>query len=110
MRTHSHRVLFFITAAVTGPRLTVDQFLHKVPKSVVKHGKVIDIRDSVGAVLSGGVNSPSDVTVIETDAVKAMKERWCFVAKKAVILLESCFTYTYVHDCTCICRYKFYLS
>lgn len=36
------------TSERPGPQLTVEQFLQKLPRSVVKSGKVIDIRSSVG--------------------------------------------------------------
>lgn len=54
----------------------VDQFLNRLPKSVVKHGKVIDIRDSLGKVLTGessSENRPS-VTVVETAVTKAIQK------------------------------------
>lgn len=35
----------------TGRKLTMDQFLNRLPKVVVKAGRVIDIRDSVKASL-----------------------------------------------------------
>lgn len=33
---------------ISGAKMTVGQFLQKLPKSVIKDGKVIDIRNSVG--------------------------------------------------------------
>lgn len=36
------------TCLITGPKMSVGQFLQKLPKSVIKDGKVIDIRDAVG--------------------------------------------------------------
>ncbi|CAL8297944.1 unnamed protein product [Gadus morhua 'NCC'] len=63
-------------SAVPGRKLTKDQFLNRLPKVVIKGGKVIDIRSSVEATLQGsssGQNSP--VTFIDTPALRAMNER-----------------------------------
>ena len=30
-----------------GPKLTMEQFLNKLPKNVIKSGKVVSVRDSV---------------------------------------------------------------
>ncbi|CAL8249674.1 unnamed protein product [Boreogadus saida] len=62
--------------SIPGRKLTKDQFLNRLPKVVIKGGKVIDIRSSVEATLQGsssGQNSP--VTFIDTPALRAMKER-----------------------------------
>ena len=60
---------------IAGPKLTVDQFLKKLPSSVVKQGKIIDIRGSVGQSLQGGTTQPNKVHVVETEAVQEMKSR-----------------------------------
>jgi hypothetical protein len=39
------------TCEKPGPQLTVEQFLQKLPRSVIKSGKVIDIRSSVGGTI-----------------------------------------------------------
>ena len=39
-----------------GHQLTVQQFLDKLPKSVIKEGKIIDIRSSVGDTLQVGID------------------------------------------------------
>ena len=39
-----------------GHQLTVQQFLDKLPKSVIKEGKIIDIRSSVGDTLQVGTD------------------------------------------------------
>ena len=36
------------TSELPGPKMTMDQFLKKLPNNVVKNGKIIDIRESVG--------------------------------------------------------------
>ncbi|CAD5114711.1 DgyrCDS3754 [Dimorphilus gyrociliatus] len=57
-------------------KLTVDQFLNKLPQSVIKDGKVIDIRNSVGKSLKqGGETQPNKVKIIETTVVSEMKDR-----------------------------------
>ncbi|KAM6967518.1 UBX domain-containing protein 11 [Aplochiton taeniatus] len=58
-------------------KLTMDQFLNKLPKVVVKAGRVIDIRDSVKASLQGSsdhLKNPK-VTLIETPLLQTMRER-----------------------------------
>ncbi|KAK2902713.1 hypothetical protein QQF64_010454 [Cirrhinus molitorella] len=60
-----------------GKKLSMEQFLRKLPESVVKEGKVISIRDSIKAHLLGfpdGVQNHS-VTTVETSALRALKER-----------------------------------
>ncbi|GFN91070.1 ubx domain-containing protein 11-like [Plakobranchus ocellatus] len=56
--------------------LTQSQFLNKLPKSVIRDGKIIDVRDSVGKALSGndGETSVSNVTLINTNVTKEMSE------------------------------------
>ncbi|XP_071381533.1 UBX domain-containing protein 11 [Centroberyx affinis] len=60
-----------------GKKLSMDQFLNRLPKVVVKAGRVIDIRDSVRATLQGssGAQNSNSVTLVETPALQAMKER-----------------------------------
>lgn len=58
-----------------GAKMTVGQFLQKLPKSVIKDGKVIDIRNSVGENLMDGKGGQPAVTVVETDTVKDLKRR-----------------------------------
>ena len=58
-----------------GPKLTVEQFLGKLPSSVVKQGRIIDIRNSLGEVLQADGTGPSKVHLVETEAVKEMKMR-----------------------------------
>ncbi|XP_052811911.1 UBX domain-containing protein 11-like isoform X2 [Mya arenaria] len=63
------------TSERPGPQLTIEQFLNKLPKSVMKAGKIIDIRSSVGDSMQGGKQGPGEVTLIETDTVLAMRKR-----------------------------------
>ncbi|XP_044062978.1 UBX domain-containing protein 11 [Siniperca chuatsi] len=60
-----------------GKKLSTDQFLNRLPKVVVKAGRVIDIRDSLRATLQGSSDAPSSnsVILIDTPALQAMKER-----------------------------------
>lgn len=64
-----------IATQLPGAKMTVGQFLQKLPKSVVKDGKVIDIRNSVGENLTDGKGGQPAVTVVETDTVKDIKRR-----------------------------------
>ncbi|KAK3098430.1 hypothetical protein FSP39_019390 [Pinctada imbricata] len=64
-----------IISEIPGRKMTVGQFLDKLPKSVIKGGKVIDIRSSIGDTLSGGQKESTGVTVVETDSVLDMKKR-----------------------------------
>ncbi|CAH1228956.1 UBXN11 [Branchiostoma lanceolatum] len=63
------------TSEAPVPMMSVDQFLNKVPSSVIKGGRVIDIRASLGETLKGGNGDRSSVTVIDTPVAKGMKER-----------------------------------
>ncbi|KAM9353454.1 UBX domain-containing protein 11 [Symphorus nematophorus] len=62
---------------LTGKKLSMDQFLNRLPKVVVKAGRVIDIRDSLRATLQGSSDEQSSgsVILIDTPALQAMKER-----------------------------------
>ena len=53
----------------------MEQFLNKLPSSVVKQGRIIDIRNSLGEVLQSDGSGPSKVQVVETEAVQEMKSR-----------------------------------
>ncbi|KAJ8315408.1 hypothetical protein KUTeg_007558 [Tegillarca granosa] len=63
-----------VTSQLPGPQYSADQFLQKLPKTVIKDGKVIDIRQSVASNLKQGEKEPA-VTIIETETVKDMKKR-----------------------------------
>ncbi|XP_072018907.1 UBX domain-containing protein 11-like [Amphiura filiformis] len=56
------------------PQLSVDQFLNKLPSSVLRDGKVIDVRSSVADSFKGDT-SKVGVTVIETPIVQEIKDR-----------------------------------
>lgn len=62
---------------IPGKKLSMEQFLRKLPETVVKAGKVISIRDSVKTHLQGfpdGAKSHS-ATTVETSALQALRER-----------------------------------
>ncbi|XP_066573757.1 UBX domain-containing protein 11 [Amia ocellicauda] len=64
------------TGHAAGPRLSVEQFLNRLPKAVIKEGKVIDIRGSIRDNLQGPSQAQgSRVTLIETPALQALKQR-----------------------------------
>ncbi|KAL2084769.1 hypothetical protein ACEWY4_020287 [Coilia grayii] len=60
-----------------GKALSTEQFLRKLPKAVIKAGKVIDIRGSIREHLqeSAGEAHSHSVTLIDTPALQALKER-----------------------------------
>ncbi|XP_060937991.1 UBX domain-containing protein 11 [Limanda limanda] len=58
-----------------GKKLTTDQFLSRMPKVVVKAGRVIDIRESLRATLLGSSAAQSDSAIpIDTAALQAMEQ------------------------------------
>ncbi|XP_076869399.1 UBX domain-containing protein 11 [Brachyhypopomus gauderio] len=61
---------------VPGRKLSVDQFLNKLPGCVVKAGKVINIRSSLKAHLQGSVDGAEthSVTVVETPVLQARRK------------------------------------
>ncbi|XP_033635565.1 UBX domain-containing protein 11-like [Asterias rubens] len=56
------------------PRMSVDQFLSKLPPSVMKDGKVIDVRASLAGDLRHDSSQPG-VTIIDTPAVQDILDR-----------------------------------
>ncbi|XP_069051680.1 UBX domain-containing protein 11 isoform X1 [Lepisosteus oculatus] len=65
-----------VTSQLPGPKLSVEQFLNRLPKAVIKEGKVIDIRGSIRENLEGTSSTQSrSVVLIETPALQAMKQR-----------------------------------
>ncbi|XP_045902069.1 UBX domain-containing protein 11 isoform X1 [Micropterus dolomieu] len=68
---HSHASLL-----VTGKKLSTNQFLNRLPKVVVKAGRVIDIRDSLRATLQGSSDAQrsNSVILIDTSALQDMKD------------------------------------
>nr|XP_019946802.1 PREDICTED: UBX domain-containing protein 11 [Paralichthys olivaceus] len=66
-----------VSCQTQGKKLTTDQFLSRMPKVVVKAGRVIDIRESLRATLQGSsaAQSSDPAILIDTAALQAMKER-----------------------------------
>ncbi|XP_076016799.1 UBX domain-containing protein 11 isoform X2 [Genypterus blacodes] len=59
-----------------GRRLTMDQFLKRLPKVVIKAGRVIDIREPVKEILQeSSTHTSTPVTLIDTPALQALQER-----------------------------------
>ncbi|KAG7475518.1 hypothetical protein JOB18_032895 [Solea senegalensis] len=60
-----------------GRKLTMDQFMNRMPKMVVKAGQVIDIRESLRTNLQGSPAAPSSdlMILVDTAALQAMKQR-----------------------------------
>ncbi|XP_066499443.1 UBX domain-containing protein 11 isoform X2 [Hoplias malabaricus] len=76
--TSTHTLLNHSQSQSTGQRLSMEQFLNKLPQSVVRGGKVINIRSSLKALLQGCAEAGSDsVAVIETPALHALRESVC---------------------------------
>ncbi|XP_064617587.1 UBX domain-containing protein 11-like [Liolophura sinensis] len=57
-----------------GPKQSVDQFLGSLPSSVIRGGRVIDIRESLRQDIQPS-SAANDVTVVETQVVMDMKKR-----------------------------------
>uniref|UniRef100_A0A8C4JPM2 UBX domain-containing protein 11 n=1 Tax=Dromaius novaehollandiae TaxID=8790 RepID=A0A8C4JPM2_DRONO len=55
-------------SALAGPRLSLEQFLNKLPKSLIRGGQVIDVRDSIRATLQ-----VQAVIQVETPRLDALK-------------------------------------
>lgn len=58
-----------------GYRQSVDNFLSNLPSSVIKSGKIVDIRDGLKETLQGNPIRKNDVIICETEAVEEMKLR-----------------------------------
>ncbi|KAG8010196.1 UBX domain-containing protein 11 [Nibea albiflora] len=61
----------------SGKKQSMDRFWSRLPKSVVKAGRVIDVRDSLRADLQGSSHdqSSNSVILIDTPALQAVTER-----------------------------------
>jgi len=65
-----------VTSVLPGPRLTAEQFLSKLPKSVIRDSKVVDVRSSIRDVLEGAKSEGSATTqIVETEQVQEMQKR-----------------------------------
>ncbi|XP_069549363.1 UBX domain-containing protein 11 isoform X2 [Brachyistius frenatus] len=66
-----------VTSELPGKKLTTDQFLNKLPKFVVKAGRVIDIRESLRGTMQGSSDAQrrGSVILVDTPALQAMTDR-----------------------------------
>ena len=64
-----------VTSELPGKRVTVDQFLQKLPKSVIHDGKIIGIRSSLKDHLAGSSKHSIATEVVQTEVVQEMQER-----------------------------------
>ncbi|CAK8683487.1 unnamed protein product [Clavelina lepadiformis] len=65
-----------VTSKLPAQKISVDQFLERLPKSVVRGGKVIDVRSSLKDALTIDLEKGSDSPVlVETDVVQEMQNR-----------------------------------
>ncbi|KAF7660062.1 hypothetical protein LDENG_00288570 [Lucifuga dentata] len=66
-----------IISEIPGKKLSMNQFLNRLPKVVVKAGRVIAIRESVKQTLqcSSDAHNSNSVSLVNTPALQAMKER-----------------------------------
>ena len=64
-----------VSSELPGPRLTMEQFLQKLPNNVVHGGKVIGIRSSLKDHFTGSSKHSSSTEIVETKAVQEMQER-----------------------------------
>ncbi|XP_078279458.1 LOW QUALITY PROTEIN: UBX domain-containing protein 11 [Rhinoraja longicauda] len=64
------------TSEVSGQQLSVEQFLNNLPRSVIRSGKVFDIRGEIKALLQVPPKAADEsITLIETPCLQALKER-----------------------------------
>ncbi|XP_052088934.1 UBX domain-containing protein 11-like isoform X3 [Mytilus californianus] len=70
-----HPISVSVTSKRPGKTLTKDQFLNKLPQSVVKGGKIVDIRNTLNEHLSDKKSDKPVVTVVETETVNELKKR-----------------------------------
>ncbi|XP_031708771.1 UBX domain-containing protein 11 [Anarrhichthys ocellatus] len=66
-----------VSSQLPGKKLSTDQFLNRLPKVVVKAACVIDVRDSLRAVLQGSsdAQSSNSVILVDTPARQVIRER-----------------------------------
>ncbi|XP_067399437.1 UBX domain-containing protein 11 isoform X2 [Emydura macquarii macquarii] len=64
------------TSEIPGPKLSLEQFLNKLPKSLIREGQVLDIRGPIKEILQGSDGTRSnEVILVGTPSLAAMKER-----------------------------------
>ncbi|XP_054855141.1 UBX domain-containing protein 11 isoform X2 [Eublepharis macularius] len=64
------------TTEIPGPKLTVEQFMNRLPRSLIRDGQVIDIRGEIRETLQGSSGTQKhEVILVETPSLMAMKKR-----------------------------------
>ncbi|XP_077193849.1 UBX domain-containing protein 11 [Paroedura picta] len=64
------------TTEIPGPKLTLQQFMNRLPKSLIRDEHVIDIRREIGETLQGSNKTQKhEVILVETPSLMAMKKR-----------------------------------
>lgn len=58
-----------------GPKLTVEQFVNRLPKTVIRNGNIINVRESIAEQLTDGYSSTSSTELVETEVVHEMQKR-----------------------------------
>uniref|UniRef100_A0A6J0UDV2 UBX domain-containing protein 11 isoform X1 n=1 Tax=Pogona vitticeps TaxID=103695 RepID=A0A6J0UDV2_9SAUR len=73
---HSKPTRIKETNEILGPKQTMEQFLNKLPKSLIQGGQVIDIRGEIRKILKGlGGARSHEVVLVETPSLSEMKKR-----------------------------------
>ncbi|XP_067942476.1 UBX domain-containing protein 11-like isoform X2 [Watersipora subatra] len=62
-------------STLPGTKLTANQFLSHLPASVIRSGRVIDIRSSLSDSLKGPEQQACPVTIVQTETMQEIKER-----------------------------------
>uniref|UniRef100_A0A8D2J927 UBX domain protein 11 n=1 Tax=Varanus komodoensis TaxID=61221 RepID=A0A8D2J927_VARKO len=76
-----------LPSLTTGPKLTAEQFLSKLPPSLIRDGHVIDVREEVKQTLQGSSGAPShEVVLVETPSLVAMRNRYSTAAPSVATL------------------------
>ncbi|RDD38344.1 UBX domain-containing protein 11 [Trichoplax sp. H2] len=62
-----------VTSKLAGKPVTVDKFLSKLPESVIRDGKIVNIRSDIKENIQTSDSTKSKVVIVETKQVKDMK-------------------------------------
>ncbi|XP_072890400.1 UBX domain-containing protein 11 isoform X2 [Hemitrygon akajei] len=77
-KSSNQQVFEFVTepSEVSGQKQSVERFLNKLPKTVIRAGRVFDIQEEIRALLQVPPKAADErVTLIETPCLQALKER-----------------------------------
>uniref|UniRef100_A0A8C6XDT8 UBX domain protein 11 n=1 Tax=Naja naja TaxID=35670 RepID=A0A8C6XDT8_NAJNA len=76
LSTYPIKHLLMKSFLLAGPKLTMEEFLNKLPKSLVRDGQVIDIREDLKKTLQGLDGAQShEVVLVETPSLTALRKR-----------------------------------